>query len=107
MVKLIMHGCNGHMGQVISDLVKQDPDAEIVAGIDIVDNRDNGYPVFTNIWDCHVEADALRSTLLPQRQWTTCWITVWTESFRPYCVRRAFPQNSSIRSARPAEKWPY
>ena len=59
MVKLIMHGCNGHMGQVISDLVKQDPDAEIVAGIDIVDNRDNGYPVFTNIWDCHVEADAL------------------------------------------------
>ena len=59
MVKLIMHGCNGHMGQVISDLVKQDPDAEIVAGIDIIDNRDNGYPVFTNIWDCHVEADAL------------------------------------------------
>ena len=59
MVKLIMHGCNGHMGQVISDLVKQDPDAKIVAGIDIVDNRDNGYPVFTNIWDCNVEADAL------------------------------------------------
>ena len=33
MVKIIMHGCNGHMGQVISDIVEKDPDAEIVAGI--------------------------------------------------------------------------
>ena len=35
MVKIIMHGCNGHMGQVISGLVEKDPDAEIVAGIDV------------------------------------------------------------------------
>ena len=59
MVKLIMHGCNGHMGQVISGLVKDDPDVEIVAGIDVVDNRDNGYPVFTDIFACDVEADAM------------------------------------------------
>lgn len=26
MVKIIMHGCNGHMGQVISDIVEKDPD---------------------------------------------------------------------------------
>ena len=37
MVKIIMHGCNGHMGQVISGLVEKDPDAEIVAGIDVAD----------------------------------------------------------------------
>ena len=35
MVKIIMHGCNGHMGQVISDIVEKDPVAENVAGIDI------------------------------------------------------------------------
>ena len=29
MVKIIMHGCNGHMGQVISGLVEKDPDAEV------------------------------------------------------------------------------
>ena len=51
MTKIIMHGCNGAMGQTISKIVKEDADAEIVAGIDIVDNRDNGYPVFTNIKD--------------------------------------------------------
>ena len=44
MVRIIMHGCNGHMGQVISQLVRDDKDAEIVAGIDIADTRDNGYP---------------------------------------------------------------
>ena len=34
MVKAIMHGCNGKMGQVISGLVKEDDVIEIVAGID-------------------------------------------------------------------------
>lgn len=59
MVKVIMHGCNGHMGQVITGMVKEDPELEIVAGIDLVDNRDNGYPVFTNIGDCDVKADVI------------------------------------------------
>lgn len=59
MVKMIMHGCNGHMGQVITELAAQDPDVEIVAGIDVADNRQNGYPVFTNIFDCNVEADVI------------------------------------------------
>lgn len=59
MVKMIMHGCNGHMGQVITELAAQDPDVEIVAGIDVADNRENGYPVFTNIFDCNIEADVI------------------------------------------------
>ena len=54
-----MHGCNGKMGQVITGLCKEDADVEIVAGIDVVDNRDNGYPVFTDIDTCDVEADAI------------------------------------------------
>ena len=59
MVKIIMHGCNGHMGQVISGIVGKDPDAEIVAGIDIADQGKNSYPVFTDIDTCQVEADAI------------------------------------------------
>ena len=34
MVRAIMHGCNGRMGQVITGLVKEDTEIEIVAGID-------------------------------------------------------------------------
>ena len=41
MVKIIMHGCNGHMGQVISEIVEKDPNAQIVAGIDIADQGKN------------------------------------------------------------------
>ena len=59
MVRVIMNGCNGKMGQVITGIVAADKDAEIVAGIDIVDNRQNPYPVFTNIDDCNVEADVI------------------------------------------------
>ena len=59
MVKIIMHGCNGHMGQVISGIVEKDPDAEIVAGIDIADQGKNSYPVFTDIDACQTQADAI------------------------------------------------
>ena len=59
MTKIIMLGCNGRMGQMITDMVKQDDECTIVAGIDIVDNRDNGYPVYTKLAECDVEADAI------------------------------------------------
>ena len=59
MVRIIMHGCNGHMGQVISNIVEKDANAQIVAGIDIADQGKNSYPVFTDIDACQVEADAI------------------------------------------------
>ena len=46
MVKVIMHGCNGKMGQVITRLIEQEKDMEIVAGIDLYDGIQNTYPVF-------------------------------------------------------------
>ncbi|MBR2213402.1 MAG: 4-hydroxy-tetrahydrodipicolinate reductase [Eubacterium sp.] len=59
MTKVIMHGCNGHMGKVISELVANDDAIEIVAGIDLDTEENFGYPVFANIMDCDVEADAI------------------------------------------------
>ena len=49
MTKVIMCGCNGHMGQVITDICKADPTVEIVAGIDKYDGIKNEYPVFAAI----------------------------------------------------------
>lgn len=72
MVRFIMHGCNGAMGQVITRLAKEDTEAEIVAGIDIRDTMDNGYPVFTKADDCDVPADVIVD--FPwQRPWTRWW----------------------------------
>ncbi|MBQ4537439.1 MAG: 4-hydroxy-tetrahydrodipicolinate reductase [Lachnospiraceae bacterium] len=59
MTRIIMHGCNGKMGQVISRMVAEDPDVEMVAGIDARDDGHNPYPVFTDINECNVEADCL------------------------------------------------
>lgn len=59
MVRAIMHGCNGAMGQVITDITEKDADITIVAGIDLNDNRQNAYPVFSSLEDCDVEADVL------------------------------------------------
>lgn len=59
MTRIIMCGCNGAMGQTISGIVKEDPEAEIVAGIDLADHGDNDYPVYETIGDCPVEADAI------------------------------------------------
>ena len=59
MVRAIMHGCNGKMGQVISGLAKADEQIEIVAGIDRYMGITNDYPVFDSIEKCDVEADVV------------------------------------------------
>ena len=59
MIRIIMHGCNGKMGQVISGMVAEDPELQMVAGIDPRDDGHNPYPVFSDIALCDVEADCL------------------------------------------------
>ena len=59
MTRIIMHGCNGKMGRVISGLILTDPDAEMVAGIDLTDDGHNPYPVFPQYDRCKVAADCL------------------------------------------------
>lgn len=59
MVRIIMHGCNGKMGQVISRLVAEDAEAELVAGVDAWDDGHNPYPVFDRIGACTAEADCI------------------------------------------------
>lgn len=59
MIRVIMHGCNGRMGQVISGLVAADADMELVAGVDAHDDGHNPYPVFDEIEKCNVEADCI------------------------------------------------
>lgn len=81
MTKIIMHGCCGHMGQVISGLVKEDPAAEIVAGIDMADNGRCEYPVFTDIDTCDAEADVLIDFSSAKA----------TDRLLDYCERRKLP----------------
>ena len=59
MTKIIMHGCNGHMGQTITRIIDGTEDVSIAAGIDLTGEKKNDYPVFTSLEECDVEADVI------------------------------------------------
>ena len=59
MVKIIMNGCNGKMGQVISRLAEEDENAVIAAGFDINNKINNSYPVFKTPDEFSGEADVV------------------------------------------------
>ena len=59
MTRIIMHGCNGRMGQFITRLAAKETDVKIVAGVDVSNHIQNEYPVFSSIADCDVEADVV------------------------------------------------
>lgn len=81
MVKIIMHGCNGRMGQVIAGLTAADPDIEIVAGVDVSDHIQNSFPVFKSILQCDIEADAIIDFASSKA----------TDDLLDYCVNRKIP----------------
>ncbi|MBR1389959.1 MAG: 4-hydroxy-tetrahydrodipicolinate reductase [Lachnospiraceae bacterium] len=59
MTRIIMHGCNGKMGQVITEIAAEDTEVEIVAGVDLNQEQRNDYPVFRSIGECTVQADVI------------------------------------------------
>lgn len=59
MTKVIMHGCNGKMGQTITGIIAADEEIEIAAGVDAYDDGHNSYPVFKSIDLCDISADAV------------------------------------------------
>ncbi len=48
MIKVIISGCNGHMGRVVKEICASDPEIDIVAGFDILGGSDHDFPVHTS-----------------------------------------------------------
>lgn len=59
MIKILMSGCNGKMGQVITRLAGQSETLKVAAGFDINDSIKNTYPVFTDLKNCNVDVDVI------------------------------------------------
>lgn len=59
MIRILMVGCSGRMGKVISGAIDNFEKLSIVAGID--KNKSNGfnYPIFENISECTIEIDVI------------------------------------------------
>lgn len=59
MLKIIISGCNGHMGRVVESLCNADPHIEVVAGFDVMGSSDHAFPVYTSPSQFAGEADAI------------------------------------------------
>ncbi|ACL74907.1 4-hydroxy-tetrahydrodipicolinate reductase [Ruminiclostridium cellulolyticum] len=59
MIKILLSGCNGKMGQVITRLSDNFSELKITAGFDINNNINNPYPVFTSLADCNADVDVI------------------------------------------------
>lgn len=59
MVKVLLSGCNGKMGQVITRIAHYREDVKITAGFDINPSVSNDFPVFTSLQECNVAVDVI------------------------------------------------
>ena len=73
MTRIICMALNGHMGQVISGQVENDPGQEMAAGIDVADHEKQ-VPVLQvgRLPQCRNRCD--RGGFSTERQWIICWI---------------------------------
>lgn len=67
MLKVIINGCNGAMGQVLNKIIEDIEDIEIIAGIDKnPDKYKNNYPAFSNLFNFKNKADVIIDFSNPQ-----------------------------------------
>jgi 4-hydroxy-tetrahydrodipicolinate reductase len=65
MVKVLINGCNGKMGQVLSERIRDTQDIEVLCGVDKIDTGDNNYPVFTDIHSINLIPDVIIDFSIP------------------------------------------
>ena len=58
MIRIIIHGCCGRMGHIITEICEKDEKTQVVAGVDAFGDAYAGFPVYRNLEDCP-EADVV------------------------------------------------
>ena len=81
MTKVILSGCSGYMGKVLTEMISAEPEMEITAGIDPVQKEGLGYPVYASPADCNAEADVVIDFSNFRA----------VDSLLAYCVERSLP----------------
>lgn len=59
MLKILISGCNGHMGQVVAQICREAEDVEVAAGFDLLGQENEDFPVFSSPAAYPGRADAL------------------------------------------------
>ena len=59
MLNVIISGCGGYMGNVLTKLIENDDNMEIVAGVDKTPPANRKYPVYLSFEDCSIDTNVV------------------------------------------------
>jgi len=65
MIRIILSGCNGYMGKVVTALVNEDSEVTIVAGVDVNNAKLSDYPVYPVHDEVTEKADVILDFSIP------------------------------------------
>ena len=65
MIKLLVNGCNGRMGQIVCELANKSEKFELCAGFDREDNNLLDVKVFTKIEEISIKPDVIIDFSIP------------------------------------------
>ena len=66
MLKVLINGCNGKMGQEVAKRIKETEDIETLCGVDKIDTGDNSFPVFQKVEDINLIPDVIIDFSIPK-----------------------------------------
>ena len=59
MTNILLCGCSGRMGAVVSDMAAADDNVKIVCGVDVLGEASGAYPAYETLGDCKEDADVV------------------------------------------------
>jgi 4-hydroxy-tetrahydrodipicolinate reductase len=60
MLNVILHGCNGKMGKTLQNIIAQEPDISVIAGIDLnMSSEPVPFKLYMSPLDCETKADVI------------------------------------------------
>ena len=65
MIKVLINGCNGKMGQELAKAIDKNDNFKTICGVDRVDTGDNKFPVYTDISKITEEPDVIIDFSIP------------------------------------------
>lgn len=65
MIKVLINGCNGKMGQELAKAIEKDDKFQTICGVDRIDTGDNKFPVYTDIEKISEEPDIIIDFSIP------------------------------------------
>ena len=65
MLKILVNGCNGKMGNIVCDLINQRDNMQVIAGFDKENKSNSTFPIFTDINKINVKPDVIIDFSLP------------------------------------------